>query len=143
MNSLLFMIQKLMKNSQKLMKGWCYMKSMYTSQNNDIIHKANTASVRGKSFSLLFLLTVCRPALQSLTSQPELQQMSTPTVTPMRKLQPLVSVKRDYFRRESDPPTMDAQVRKIHGSLVMLTFTSLKKQHDGACYILLPAPKQA
>lgn len=36
------------------MKGWYYMKSMYTSQNNDIIHKANTASVPGKSLVSYF-----------------------------------------------------------------------------------------
>lgn len=43
---------------------------------------------------------------------------------------------KDYFRRDSDPPTMACTSKETYEYLVMLIFTS-KEKHDGACFRFL------
>lgn len=111
MNSLLFMIQKLMKkiwNEWKDGVTWnlCRVVKIMT------IHKTNTASVPGKSLVSYFFWQCADLG----SSKPHLTARAAAnvhlTVTPMRKLQPLVSVKRIISGGSLIHPQWHAQVRK-------------------------------
>lgn len=112
MNSLLFVIQKPMTISCNWCKHLCFLCSVYTFQNIAMIQKTNAASVPGKSLVSYFSWQCADLG----SSKPHLTARAAanvhPTVTPMRKHQPLVSVKRIISGGSLIHPQWHAQVRK-------------------------------
>lgn len=141
LDGLMCVIRKLLGNSVIDAKTVFSVVCVYASQNNTLFTNKPCLCSQEK-LSLSFLLTVCRPGFFKASPHSQSCSKCPPHSYTHEEASTSCVCEKDYFRRESDPPTMACTSKEPRGYLVMLPFTSLEKGHDAACCALLILPSK-